>query len=167
MKRDMALIGTGTLHPVSVLHHNGVARIRIGEQERAATLRPVADGEYRLTLDGKNHRVWLVTHGETVFVHAFGRSWELKLIDPIEGAAGHGGADANVASAPMPGMVVALHVAPGDRVHKGQTLMTIESMKLQTPIDAWREGTVKAVQLNEGDRFERGAALVSLTDEED
>jgi 3-methylcrotonyl-CoA carboxylase alpha subunit len=165
LKRDIEL--DGTLYPVSVLHHNGVARIRIDEQEREATLRPVADGEYRLALDGNSHRIWLAAHGDTVFVHAFGHSWELKLIDPIEGAAGHGAADANVASAPMPGMVVAVHVAPGDTVHKGQTLMTIESMKLQTAIDAWREGSVEAVHRNEGDRFERGAALVSLTDEED
>ena len=167
MQRDIELTDTGEFHPVSVLHHNGLARVRIGDQEWEAILRPVADGEYRLTLDGDNHRVWLASRGDTVFVHAFGRSWELTLIDPIERAAGHGGADANVASAPMPGMVVAVHVAPSDTVHNGQTLMTIESMKLQTAIDAWRDGTVEAVHLDEGATFERGAALVSLADEDD
>ena len=40
--------------------------------------------------------------------------------------------------------------------------MVIESMKLETAIKAWRDGTVAAVHVGVGQTFERGAPLVTL-----
>jgi biotin carboxyl carrier protein len=50
-------------------------------------------------------------------------------------------------------------------VKRGQTLMVIESMKMETTIVAWRDGVVGAVHRPLGATFDRKAPLVSLEPE--
>ncbi len=65
-------------------------------------------------------------------------------------------------TAPMPGTVIGVHVAPGDRVQARQTLLVLEAMKMETPLTAPYDATVKAVHVAEGDRVAGGALLVEL-----
>ncbi len=136
-----------------------------GKSYRAA-LHPLRDGEYRLELDGVSHRVWLAVRGDTVYIHAGGANRAVTRTDPLEkltDASGAGGADR--AEAPMPGTVLRLEVKPGDRVVRGQTLMVIESMKLETSIVAWRDGVVAEIHQLEGATFDRHAPLIALEPE--
>ncbi len=56
-----------------------------------------------------------------------------------------------------------LHALDDEKqVAAGDTLMVIESMKLETAIKAWREGSVAAVHVGMGQAFQRGAPLISL-----
>jgi len=101
-----------------------------------------------------------------VFVHAFGRAWELTVVDPVERA--RAAADqADLATAPMPGTVVKVAVEAGDQVSSGQPLVVIESMKMQSEIIATRDGVVDRVFLDVGENFDRGAALVALAPEDE
>ena len=65
----------------------------------------------------------------------------------------------------MPGTVVRVDVAVGDHVATGDPLVVIESMKLETTIRAWHDGTVSAVHVTAGQSFERDAVLVTLAAE--
>lgn len=67
----------------------------------------------------------------------------------------------------MPGVVVAVAVAAGDRVETGTLLMTIESMKLQTAITASHPARVTAICVAVGETFELGSPLVRLGFDED
>jgi biotin carboxyl carrier protein len=118
-------------------------------------------GATEITVDGRRERIWVVTDRDTVFVHAFGRPWTLEVVNPVEESLRAGqGSDAAVA--PMPGVLVSLSAAPGDRVVEGQTLAVIESMKMQTEIRAPRDGVVERVPVSVGDGFGQGDALVVL-----
>ena len=64
--------------------------------------------------------------------------------------------------APMPGTVIGVKVAPGDRVEARQQLLVLEAMKMETPLTAPYDATVKAVHVVEGDRVAGGALLVEL-----
>ena len=100
--------------------------------------------------------------GEAIHVHVDGRSWIVEAIDDLaESAAGAGGA-ADTAEAPMPGTVVRVLVEPGDTVKRGQSLVVIESMKMETAIVAWRDGIVATVHRPLGATFDRKASLVTL-----
>lgn len=122
-------------------------------------------GATELTVDGRRERVWVVTDRDTVFVHAFGRAWTLQVSNPVEASLREGvGADA--ATAPMPGVLVALSVDAGDVVDDGQILAVIESMKMQTEIKAPRAGVVERVPLAVGDSFGQGAPIVVLEPED-
>src|SRR5262249_2457615 len=53
---------------------------------------------------------------------------------------------------PLPGVVVAVSVKPGQQVAAGEVLMVVEAMKMEHTITAPRAGTVKAVHCAPGDR---------------
>ncbi|MEM7219083.1 MAG: acetyl-CoA carboxylase biotin carboxylase subunit [Pseudomonadota bacterium] len=64
--------------------------------------------------------------------------------------------------APMPGNIVSISVAVGDRVNAGDTLMVIEAMKMEHRISAPRAGVVKALPFAVGDAVDEQAQLVTL-----
>jgi acetyl/propionyl-CoA carboxylase alpha subunit len=73
---------------------------------------------------------------------------------------GAGGGSSVVA--PMPGTVIRVDVAVGDRVEARRPLLVLEAMKMETPLAAPYDATVKAVHVEEGDRVAGGALLIEL-----
>ena len=73
-------------------------------------------------------------------------------------------AGANAVTAPLTGRVVAVTVSAGDAVVEGQTLLTLEAMKMEHRLTAPRDGIVAEVALKVGAQVEQGAVLVSLED---
>jgi acetyl-CoA/propionyl-CoA carboxylase, biotin carboxylase, biotin carboxyl carrier protein len=76
------------------------------------------------------------------------------------------GAGEGTLEAPMPGTVVQLRVAAGAEVAAGETLVVLESMKMEIAIQAPRDGSVATVLVAAGDQVQRGATLIELADEE-
>jgi propionyl-CoA carboxylase alpha chain len=66
----------------------------------------------------------------------------------------------------MPGTVMAVLVAVGDRVSAGTTLVILEAMKMEHHISAPADGTVSDVHVTAGQQVENGAALLVLESEE-
>ncbi|MBN2241342.1 MAG: DUF2118 domain-containing protein [Acidobacteria bacterium] len=64
---------------------------------------------------------------------------------------------------PLSGIVVSIHVEQGQQVHKGDILVTIEAMKMNTPVWAPQDGVVASIHTETGVRVEEGAVLVKLT----
>lgn len=62
----------------------------------------------------------------------------------------------------MPGRVVAVAAAPGDRVAKGQALVVLEAMKMEHTVAAPADGGVSEVRVRAGDQVEEGAVLVVM-----
>ncbi len=70
--------------------------------------------------------------------------------------------DINQVGASMPGMVVTVAVQTGDSVKKGQKLMTLEAMKMETTINAERDGKVADVLVKPGSQVSTGDLLVKF-----
>ena len=62
----------------------------------------------------------------------------------------------------MPGRVVSVNVNPGDSVESGQSVLIIESMKMEQTIAAPQAGTVRAVLVQAGDAVQHGQTLIEL-----
>ncbi|WP_145267333.1 pyruvate carboxylase [Calycomorphotria hydatis] len=60
----------------------------------------------------------------------------------------------------MPGMVVLVAIQPGDNVKKGQKLLSLEAMKMETMINAEKDGKVAEVLVTAGKQVETGDLLV-------
>lgn len=125
----------------------------------------IDQGDELLTVDGVGIAVAraLVEAGprETCFVRIDGRTHEVGLIDPREETGGHDSSRDEV-HAPMPGAVVSVHRRAGDAVVRGETIVTIESMKLQTALAAPRDGVLAEVLKAAGDTFDKDAVLARL-----
>ena len=64
--------------------------------------------------------------------------------------------------APMPGLIVRVHVAVGDVVQAGQPLIAIEAMKMENELVAPAAGTVRAIHAVPGSPVDKGTTLVEF-----
>lgn len=84
------------------------------------------------------------------------REWELLHYMPEPSAE----KDANVLTSPMPGLIVGVLVKSGDRVFRGQDLVVMESMKMESGVPSPRDAEVEAVLVKPGQAVETGDVLV-------
>lgn len=89
-----------------------------------------------------------------------GQSW---LLTPWRaGGSGSGEASDGAILSPMPGRIIALSVAAGDKVAKGQKLLTLEAMKMEHSLVAPFDGTVAELDAMEGGQVSEGALLARI-----
>ena len=60
------------------------------------------------------------------------------------------------------GSVWKIEVAVGDTIEEGDTVVVLESMKMEMPVEAEDEGTVTAILVEEGQAVSEGDPLVEL-----
>jgi pyruvate carboxylase len=102
-----------------------------------------------------------------VFFELNGQPREVEVVDKklASDVGKHPKADAGdpkQMGAPMPGLVVGVVVAPGEKVAAGQKLLTLEAMKMETTVYAEVAGTVAELLVKSGAQVEAGDLLVRL-----
>ena len=150
-------------HEAWLSRHGEAYALHFGERTASIALTPTEGAEQLLSVGPATSSILVAADGDLVHVHIDGTTFTLRYLDPVQRYGSHaaGGAD-DIAEAPMPGVVIAVHVAEGQSVSPGDTLIVIESMKLETAVKAWREGAVAAVHVAVGQAFQRGAPLLTL-----
>ncbi len=83
-----------------------------------------------------------------------------QATDSVPG--GRGDTATGTLAAPMPGRIVKVAVAEGQRVHANQPLVVLEAMKMEHVVEAPHPGAVTAVRVKVGDQVTTGAILVEL-----
>ena len=76
----------------------------------------------------------------------------------VVGSGGPGPAE----ESPVSGSIWQLAVAPGDRVQAGDTLLIIESMKMEIAVQALEAGTIVSIQREPGQQVKAGQCLLVL-----
>jgi glutaconyl-CoA decarboxylase len=71
-------------------------------------------------------------------------------------------ASAKSVVSPLPGNIISVAVAVGDTVKRGQTILVMESMKMENNIPAPRDGKVSAVHVAAGKSVMQGDALIDI-----
>jgi 3-methylcrotonyl-CoA carboxylase alpha subunit len=100
-------------------------------------------------------------HGEAILVFAEGQAFSFAL--PGSGGGGAGGAASDGAIlSPMPGRVIAVEVRQGDKVAKGQKLLTLEAMKMEHSMTAPFDGVVAELDAAVGTQVSEGTMLVRV-----
>ena len=133
-----------------------------GCARRARVLRS-SGADIDLEVDGRRSALAITSVGARRLVH--GEFGDVELIElprfAVAGPAQAGGA----LKAPMPGRVLAISVAPGESVVRGQLLMVLEAMKMEHRITAPADGIVQAIRVAEGEQVANGALLAVLDDQ--
>jgi pyruvate carboxylase subunit B len=126
-----------------------VRMVTIGDEVHRVVVRPgTTRGLYTLWLDG--YRFQLEALDERT-----------RAIRDLSGAsAGPSGPAPLIA--PMPGLIVRVHVQSGDQVQAGQGLVVMEAMKMENELRVQAAGRVKTVLVTPGSVVEKGALLIEL-----
>ncbi|MCX8061095.1 MAG: biotin/lipoyl-binding protein [Anaerolineales bacterium] len=124
---------------------------------------------FSLLINGKSYEAFVYPHEEEWQVLLLGNLYSVRVEDEREkrlrAAAGGKVTERGEfhLKAPMPGLVVAVPVAEGQRVSKGDVLLILESMKMQNELKSPREGVVSRLRVNAGDSVEQSQTLLSVT----
>jgi pyruvate carboxylase subunit B len=84
-----------------------------------------------------------------------------RTIRLMSGASSRPTGPANL-HAPMPGLIVRVNVAAGDRVQAGQSLVVMEAMKMENELRATASGRVRRIIVATGSAVEKGAVLLEM-----
>ncbi len=124
------------------------------------TLRRQGDVRSVSTEDGEFAPVSGFRDEERVVVFYEGQSFEFALSSRGTGTT-HGLHDGEI-EAPMPGKVTAVEVAAGERVEKGQRLLTLEAMKMEHALAAPFDGKIAELNATAGSQVTEGQLLVKV-----
>jgi biotin carboxyl carrier protein len=163
--------------------------IDVNGRTRTVAVERTASGRYRVVVDGRAHDVdaarvgtfglsLIVDHGVSREVAVAPGAARGEMLVGLDGrtvavtvngrlsrrtSADAGGAHGEVTiTAPMPGRVVRVLVAPGDEVAARQGLIVVEAMKMENELRSPKAGRVKDVSVTPGTPVEAGRALVVI-----
>jgi len=145
---------------VEVREGEEAARVTVAGRVLDVQVEPVGPGTFLFRQGDHRETFHCVRDGDAV--HLFWRGRVYRLEEETERSrASHRHAGGGL-EAPMPGKVIAVKVAPGDTVVKGDELLVVEAMKMENAIRAPRDGRVKSVSARVGDMVSPGVVLVEL-----
>lgn len=117
---------------------------------------------YTITVNGNVYDVTVEETGSTPSTASTPRRAAAPAAAAPKAAAAPAGAGSIKVEAGAAGKVFKLEAKAGDAVKKGDTLLILEIMKMETPVVAPQDGTVASIDVAVGDSVESGALLATL-----
>jgi 3-methylcrotonyl-CoA carboxylase alpha subunit len=130
-------------------------------QAHQVALGPRDGDRLQIALDEETYFARVVRLGESLSATTPKGRYDVELVDPFHYEPADAMPDARL-TALMPGRVVKVMAAGGDRVQKGQALMILEAMKMEHTITSPREGVIERVAFAENDLVPADAVLVAF-----
>jgi biotin carboxyl carrier protein len=118
------------------------------------------DGRMDLLIDGQRVNAYVSSDMAKRWVTIDGHTIMLTKTSGAKQGVRHDHAGGLIA--PMPGQVRSVSVSVGDVVKKGQTLLTMEAMKMEIRIQALKDGKVTALHVQQGQTVEREQILIEV-----
>jgi 3-methylcrotonyl-CoA carboxylase alpha subunit len=146
---------------VDAVMHQGYAIVSVeGRSHRVAL--GAGDGDrLQIALDAETYFAQVARMGARLSAVTPQGRHELDLVDPFHYEPADALPDARL-TAMMPGRVVKVMAAAGDRVKKGQALMILEAMKMEHTITSPREGVIERVAFEENQLVPADAVLFAF-----
>lgn len=119
---------------------------------------------YTITVNGNVYDVTVEENGAAAPVAAAPRKAAPAPAAAAPKAAAPAGAGSIKIEAGAAGKVFKLEAAVGTAVKKGDTILILEIMKMETPVVAPQDGTVASIEVAVGDAVEAGALLATLSE---
>jgi biotin carboxyl carrier protein len=118
---------------------------------------------FKVTVDGETYTVEVEEIGGEVTPTVVERPLPQRRTTTRVTSARAPTADAEVVSAPLPGVITEVRVSVGEAVDEGSVLLVMEAMKMENEIYSPRKGTVSAVHVEAGQQVARGDALLVIS----
>ena len=133
-----------------------------GEEQYELDLESMGDGLLCIIDNGVRQRCQYHRQGDHLYLQAFGQALAVRDVthQPASGAAASG---SGRIKATMDGAIIDVLVQAGQAVKQGDTLVILEAMKMEHPVNADRDGTVGEILATKGDQVKRSQLLVEIT----
>lgn len=144
-----------------------IMKVVIDGQSYTVEVEDIHARPVKAVIDGQTYEVWPEEESTTPKVVRT-ETPLVSMPEPVSTPGSMGVASSQQQSdqvlAPLPGVIVAVLVKPGDQVSRGQELCTLEAMKMKNAIKSSREGTIKTIAVNVGDQVNHGQILMTFTE---
>ncbi len=155
---------------IEFLKGNRPLGIRYKEEEKKAPAPAAANAVARgftATVDGKQVSVELNADGDAYVAKVGGKSFNVKVAEGLAAVAQSAAAGGEAGSitelkSPLPGTVVRLEVAAGDRVEAGDVILVLEAMKMESEIKADKAGVIVSIEVAKAQVVAAGDVLVTI-----
>ncbi len=158
-------------YKLQVDHKDGKYLIKRDGKEFNVDSQPISENCLSLLVDGKAYTVFIAENQGKKYISVQGEQFCIEEAKADSGARSLAESAAlkgvpTIAS-PMPGKVVKILVAEGDRVKKGQGLVIVEAMKMENEIKSGSGAVVKKINFKEGDLVDAAVPIIELELEEE
>jgi len=145
--------------------------ILLNGEPRDVDFLPLGASLFSVIADGKSLEVVIDDEQGNYQVMMGGRLYEGQVLDEralmmAQRRGGLGGGSGEVNS-PMPGLIVAVSVEEGQTVAAGETVVILESMKMQNELKSPIDGVVGSVNVEAGQTVDKNALLIEIEPPED
>ena len=165
-----AIINDNT-HKVDLFDGSGKTGTLNGEQFDLDVVETGADSHFHLLWKNKSYRVEVVNYDQAekaAVIKVNGGQFEVEVKDELDillkkmGLSDLTSQAVTELKAPMPGLILDLHVNPGDEVKQGDTLLVLEAMKMENVIKSPADVTVKSIEAEKGDAVEKNQTIITF-----
>ena len=116
---------------------------------------PTGSAVYNVRVNGKNYTVEVSSGGAVAASAA-----PAPVATPSPAAPSSSGG--SPLKAPLPGSIFTLNCSEGDAINEGDTVLVMESMKMESEVKAHQSGTIQSILVKEGDSVQTGDELVII-----
>ena len=113
---------------------------------------------YQVRVNGKDFTVEVAMGGSGTMAPAPATT-AAPAATPAAAPTGGGGSPL---TAPLPGSIFSMRCNVGDAVNEGDTVLVMESMKMESEVKAHQGGTIQSILVKEGDNVQTGDQLVII-----
>lgn len=143
--------------------------LKTGNTVYEASFAVISDHQILLTVNGQHINAFIHADGDMKTMVINGRSYQVQDADRLIHSASRGknpAAKDTAVTSPMPAVVISVLIRAGERVEKGQGLVIVSAMKMETTLFAPFNGIVSSINAKEGDKIMPADILVEFENKE-
>jgi biotin carboxyl carrier protein len=148
---------------------NNLLKVKVDDNIYDIDLMHTDDGTFSIIENNRSHDIELVPldHPKKYMAYTLYKTFDVEVIDAetrylLDRVGGHLAAGEMNITSPMPGKVVRILVNEGDMVEKGQTIIILSAMKMESEYKAFADGTIKKIHVSEGVTVEGNQLLIEI-----
>ncbi len=137
-----------------------IIKVEIEGKVYSVNIKDIHSNPVLAEVDGKVYKVFPEVQGPAVVPAITAQPAPVPPVAPAAPTPSAGGG--LTMNAPLPGVIVAIDVQPGDTVKSGQQVCTLEAMKMKNTIRSDRDGIIAQVNVNAGDLVKHNQPLFTF-----
>lgn len=153
----------------NIIHISGFNSVTSEDTKGKISILEKDGNKWKVGYDGKIYNAVIRNinlEKKELTINISGYNFNLKIEEPLDTLINQLGFKSSHHSsvkeikAPMPGLVVALHIQEGDTVNEGDKLLSLEAMKMENILKSPSEGVVSKILVQKGETVDKNQILI-------